>query len=155
MLPVAMRQPWVSSEIADHSLQFSTLTHGATEGNIHPGRVLFDASHHALGERQGAPAFRSPDQRRPPRPDRFDKCLELSPQWLSGLGLELAKIDSRRRTITVHANHQSVAPREINREILKRLEVAELPHLIGAHPAGGKISHGPIFKFHASVGNIN
>src|ERR1035441_9923345 len=55
----------------------------------------------------------------------------------------------------IHRQHQYILPRVIERDVLARLEEAQLADPLGADAAGGEVRDATGLKFHAHIGDVN
>src|SRR5580698_4189680 len=95
--------------------------------------------------------------------DAFEKGFDLETQWLALRYLRFLHTEARgnrfhRRTITSpgrHVNEQKILPGIIDRDVLVRLEEAQLANPFGADPTGGEVGDAARLEFDPDVCDID
>ena len=104
---------------------------------------------------QRAAAVGAADARRPARPHRVDEVLQLEPQRLGLLDVQLAAVDGRPGGAQHDLIELGFLLREVDADVGARLEEAHLADGIEADAAGGEVGDATRREREADVGDVD
>jgi hypothetical protein len=124
--------------------------------------MVEDASHHSIGQFEGAPSSWTVYQRETARPNAFQERTQLGFERLFGRGRQFLKSyfglsvkGGGVASVGPHAHAKHVLASEIERNVFVLLEKTHLPHAFGGDTARGKVGDRARRELDAGVSDVN